>query len=196
MDGQENIILIEFCIKYNCTLTARLDYDDELWGKTFHNHTGYGLLGSLAMRKANVSVAAMYLWDTPYEFIQYSTVIQRATAIQILPRPLPLPYWETPILPFHTYIWSCVVSSFLFGAVTLFFVNVCQTRMNVDQHGDRYLSYSFFDSIYAVYKMSVFQVVKINIQFLSNITIFTAMVIYSMVIGHLYIGKLNNIPNS
>lgn len=189
LDGQENIIIVEFCLKYNCTITARLEYDEELWGETFHNQTGNGMLGALAMRDANVSVAAMYLWDAPYEFIQYSTVIQRAAATNIVPKPLPLPYWQTPLLPFPGYIWGYVISSFLIGSIMLFILNVSHTRINVDRHGHVSSSLELFDSIYMVLKMSTFQAVKLNVYFLSNITIFTVMLTYALVIGNLYSSK-------
>lgn len=190
MDGQEHIILVEFCLKYNCTLTARLEYDEVLWGETFHNHTGYGMLGALAMRDANVSVAALYLWDAPYEFIQYSAVIQKAIVTKIVPKPLRLAFIYTPILPFPGYIWGYVISSLIIGAVTLFIVNVSQSKMNVGRNG-LVCSYGLFDSIYAVFKMSTFQSIKINITFFSNFAIFAAILIYALVIGNLYSGKFH-----
>lgn len=177
-------------MKYNCTLTARLEYDEELWGETFHNRTGVGLLGALTVRDANISVAAMYLWEVPYEFAQYSVVIQKATATFVVPKPLPLPYWETPVLPFPGYIWGYIMGSFLIGAVTLFIVNISQTKINTSGHADGHITYGLFDSIYAVFKISIFQGVNINIYFFSNITIFTAILMYALVIGNLYSGKL------
>lgn len=189
LDGQEHIILLELCVKYNCTLTARLEYDEELWGETFDNHTGIGLLGALTMREANVTVAAMYLWEPPYKFAQYSSIIQRATATKIVPKPLPLPYWQTPFLPFPGYIWCYVMISFLIGALTLFIVNASQKRINNYVAG--HVAFGLSDSIYTVFKMSLFQGVKININFLSNITIFTAILTFALVIGNLYCGEFD-----
>lgn len=140
------------------------------------------------MREANVSVAAMYLWNAPYKFTQYSSVIQRAIATHIVPKPLPLPYWQTPFLPFTGYIWCYVISSFLICALTLFFVNVCQTIINDDVSG--YKAFGLFDSIYAVFKMCLFQCITININFLSNVTIFTTILGSAFIIGHLYTGEL------
>lgn len=188
LDGQEHIILTEFCLKYNCTLTARLEYDEELWGEMLPNQTGSGMLGALTMRHANVSVAAYYLWDTTYEFMQYSAVIQRAVVTHIVPKPLPLPYWQTPILPFPGYIWGYVISTFFVGAISLFIVNVSQGRIN-----GYMCSCEFFDSIYKVFQMSIFQgVSNIKITFLSNIVVFTTILIYAFIIGNLYSGKLYN----
>ncbi len=187
MDGQEHIILVEFCVKYNCTLTARLEYDDELWGEVFDNQTGVGMIGALAMRDANVSVAAMYLWESPYQFTQYSAIIQKATATKIVPKPLPLPYWETPILPFPGDIWTYVLSSFLIGALALFSVNVILKRINNDVVGHEALGLS--DSIYTVFKVSLFQGVRIDINYLSNIAIFTSILTFALIIGNLYCGE-------
>ncbi|XP_037041531.1 uncharacterized protein LOC119078161 [Bradysia coprophila] len=44
LDGQECLIILEFCRRYNCTLTARLDYDEATWGEVYDNQTGNGLL--------------------------------------------------------------------------------------------------------------------------------------------------------
>ncbi|KAJ6635959.1 Glutamate receptor, partial [Pseudolycoriella hygida] len=189
LDGQEHILLMEFCLKYNCTLTGRLEYDADLWGDSFPNHTGTGLTGALTTREANVSCAALYLWDNTYEFMQYTAILQRATITHIVPKPLPLPYWETPILPFPGYIWSYVIGSFLIGAVVLFIVNVTQTKIDTNLSS----TYGLFDSIYAVFMMSIFQGVSINIHFMSNIVIFTVILIYALVIGNLYAGGLASV---
>lgn len=177
-------MLVEFCLKYNCTLTGRLEYDEELWGDSFPNHTGTGLTGALTTRDANVSCAALYLWDNTYEFTQYSAILQRATITHIVPKPLPLPYWQTPILPFPGYIWGYVIGSFLIGAVVLFVVNFIQSKIEIGLG-----TYGLFDSIYAVFMMSIFQGVNINIKFISNVTIFTVILVYALVIGNLYAGK-------
>lgn len=50
LDGQEILILIEFCVKYNCSLIARIEYDEELWGDTYPNHTGSGIMGAITLR--------------------------------------------------------------------------------------------------------------------------------------------------
>lgn len=144
------------------------------------------------MRHANVSVAAMYLWESPYEFTQYtSSIIQRAAATYIVPKPFPLPYWQTPILPFSGSIWSYVLSSFLIGASVLFIVNDSHSRMGIQNRASRHPAFGLFDSIFTVLKMSLFQCVRMNIRFLSNIAIFTAILTFALVIGNLYCGKLH-----
>lgn len=153
----------------------------------YDNHTGDGLLGAITVRDVNISCAGMYLWDNTYYFSQYSAIIQRATITQIVPKPLPLPYWQTPILPFSGYIWGYVIGSFLIGAVALFIVNVTQTKLNNDNQ-EAHATNSLFDSIYAVFMMSIFQGVNIDIKFLSNIVIFTVLLVFALVIGNLYAG--------
>lgn len=142
------------------------------------------------MREANVSVAAMYLWDSTYKFTQYSTIIQRATATKLVPKPKPLPYWQTPILPFPGYIWCYVISSLSIGALTLFIVNVSLTRIENRVAGHGHGVYGLFDSIYAVFKISLFQGARININFLSNVAIFTVILTFALIIGNLYCGEL------
>lgn len=188
LEGHELMILVEFCLKYNCTLTARLEYEEELWGEIFDNQTGNGLIGAIATRDANIAVTALYTWDIWYGYTQYSSIIQRAVATNIVPKPLPLPYWQTPILPFPGYIWSYILGAFLFGASALFIVNVSQSR--IDNRVAGHVAFGLFDSIYAVFTMSIFQSVKIDINFLSNIIIFTAILIFALIIGNLYSGEL------
>lgn len=137
------------------------------------------------MRDANVSCAALYLWDNTYQFTQYTAIIQRATITQVLPKPKPLPYWETPILPFPGYIWGYIIAAFLIGAITLFVVNLVQLQMKTEKK----LDYGLFDSIYAVFMLSIFQGVNININFQTNIVLFTVLLMYALIIGNLYAGK-------
>lgn len=84
LDGLEHLILVELCLKYNCTLTARLDYDEELWGDIYDNKTGYGLLGAIAMYQANVTCSSLTLWHSTYKFTQYSAQLQRASVTNIV----------------------------------------------------------------------------------------------------------------
>lgn len=154
----------------------------------YDNHTGRGMIGAITIRDADVSCAALYLWDNTYYFSQYSAIIQRATITHIVPKPEPLPYWQTPILPFPVYIWGCVIGSFLIGAVVLFIVNIIQTKLNKEKQ-DAQATYGLFDSIYTVFSMSIFQGVNIDIKFLSNIAIFTVLLVFALVIGNLYAGK-------
>lgn len=178
---------MEFCARFNCTLAARLGYDADAWGDVFDNQTGNGLLGALVMREANISAAAMYLWPLPHKFTQYSPIIQKATATQIVPIPLPLPYWQTPILPFTGYIWSVVIGSFVIAAFSLFLVNAMLTR--IDNGADGQNALGLFDAMYTVFKISLFQYVSINTKFLSNIAVFAAIFAFGINIGYLYCGE-------
>lgn len=149
--------------------------------------TGKGLIGALTTREANISVAAMYLWESPYKFTQYSSIIQRASATKIVPKPLPLPYWMTPLLPFPIHIWNCAIGSLSISALTLFIVNV--TLIRADNRVAGHQALRLFDSFYVVFKMSVFQSVRINVSFLSNVAIFTAILTFALIIGNLYCGE-------
>lgn len=46
---------------YNCTLVIWPANDND-WGGTFTNGSGYGLLGAMATRKVEVGVAGLYHW--------------------------------------------------------------------------------------------------------------------------------------
>lgn len=186
----EILILVELCSKYNCTLTARLDFDEEQWGDVYENQTGSGLLGSLVYYDANVTCGAVCLWDNVFVFTQFSAEVQKTQVTHIVPKPQPLPYWQTPILPFPGYIWAYVIVTFLIVAVAMFIISLMQMKMtatNMNETGRRTLG--LFDSIFAVFSMSIFQGVDINIQYVSNVTIFTAILLFALVIGNLYCGK-------
>lgn len=55
------MVFLEFCAKYNCSLEVWPSNDDD-WGGTFENGSGYGLLGAISMRKVDVGIAALYFW--------------------------------------------------------------------------------------------------------------------------------------
>lgn len=193
LDGIELLILVEFCAKYNCTLTARLDYDEELWGEIYPNQTGTGLLGSLVAYDANVTCAAVSLWDNVFIVTQFSAPLQRAKVTHIVPKPQPLPYWQTPILPFTGLIWGYVIATFLFVAVALYITGFIQTKMNMKRDGTTTYSerrtYGPFETIFTVFSISIFQGVNINIHYVSNVAIFMAILLFALVIGNLYCGK-------
>lgn len=188
MEGQEATLLVEFCLKYNCRLTARLDYDEELWlGLNYPNETD-GLIGAIMKRDANVTCAALYLWDNVYEFAQYTAIIQKAIVTHIVPIPLLLPYWQTPILPFPGFVWGYVIGAFSTCALTLFVINATQNKINVRENQQ---ATGLFHSIYVVFMMSIYQNVIIRIKFFSGAVIFTVILLYSLVIGNLYLGKFS-----
>lgn len=181
----ELLILVELCAKYNCTLTARLDYDEELWGDIYPNRTGNGLLGSLAAYDANVTVGSVCLWDNVFVVTQFATPHQRAKVTHIVPIPQPLPYWQTLILPFTASIWGYVCATFLIVAVALFVISFVQSKINAEQK----TTYGLWDKIFTVFSISIFQGVAINIRYVSNVAIFVAVLLFALVIGNLYCGK-------
>lgn len=170
-----------------------MDYDEELWGDIYPNQTGTGLLGSLVMHDANVTCAAVSLWDNVFVVTQFSAQLQRAKVTHIVPKPLPLPYWQTPILPFTGTIWGYVCTTLLIVAVALFIVSFIQLKINWDLDGTRTYSeqraYGLFDTIFTIFSISIFQGVDINTRYVSNVAIFMAILLFALVIGNLYCGK-------
>lgn len=179
-------MLLEFCIKYNCRLTARLDYDEELWLGQFYPNQTDGIIGALQKRDANVTCAAVYLWDNVYPFTQFSSIIQRAVITHIVPKPLRLPYWQTPTLPFSGFIWTVVIGTFVTAALALFLVNVTQNRMNALR---KYEMRGLFDSICDVFMLSIFQAIVIRTRLFSDTVVYTVILFYALVIGNLYLSK-------
>lgn len=72
----------------------------------------------------------------------------------------------------------------------MFVVNAIQSKIKTNEKEEKpIVKYGLFDSIYAVFMMGIFQGVNIDIKFISNIVVFTVLLVYALVIGNLYIGR-------
>ncbi|XP_038116680.1 uncharacterized protein LOC119768933 [Culex quinquefasciatus] len=96
IDGQESLILVEFCRKHNCTVEVL--YDDDMWGEVFENQTGTGSLGAVAMHKADIALGAIYYCLDPYNFTTFTVSLSRSGLTVVVPKPGILAPWKTPFL--------------------------------------------------------------------------------------------------
>ncbi|XP_063702357.1 uncharacterized protein LOC134832303 [Culicoides brevitarsis] len=185
LQGFEALLMVEFCRIFNCVISARLEYDEDMWGWGFRNHTGYGIMGAILKYDADLTAAGCYLMHDRYELIQYSYAIQRSSVIHILPKPKPLPLWNIPLLPFSAVIWKNVAIVLTTVAIFIFILNRIQVR---------YLPKFSKNSTLIVVQMSLFQnVERLNYSTATNSIIYGTFLIYSIMIGNFYIGGLSSI---
>uniref|UniRef100_A0A336LSD3 CSON002663 protein n=1 Tax=Culicoides sonorensis TaxID=179676 RepID=A0A336LSD3_CULSO len=189
LSGIEGKIMTEFCSKFNCTISARLEYDEELWGWGFPNHTGTGILGAVLKYDADLTGAGCYLMGDRYNWIQYTPAIQLSSVINVLPKPGPLPYWYTPILPFTGIIWTCVILILIGSALIVYYMEKIQKKLILNGNMNQNLT----DLITNLLKLSLFQSTHINRSSITNSVFYGLFLMYSLIIGNFYLGGLSSI---
>lgn len=188
--GIEGTLMVEFCRKFNCVISARLEYDKELWGWGYANHTGTGVLGAILKYDADLTGAGCYIMGDRYDMIQYTRGIQRSSAVHILPTPQPLPFWYIPILPFPTMLWACFAGVLVVGSLLIYGFSRVQLRIFPHLTGR---SPSLIEFFLTVFKMNLFQNASINNTTLTNALFYGFFLIYSLIIGNFYISGLSSI---
>uniref|UniRef100_A0A336LV05 CSON002664 protein n=1 Tax=Culicoides sonorensis TaxID=179676 RepID=A0A336LV05_CULSO len=191
LEGQEGLIFIEFCKKYNCTISARIDFNESLWGEIYPNRTGRGVLGTIARNEVDVTGVAFYLYAFRYNMLHYSFIVQLSKVTHVLPKPKPLPFLLTPILPFPSVMWVCVVVAFVFSAIMLLIFNKVQTYLKLCDEMERKLT--FIETVITVLKISVYQNVKISSKATSSLIILGTLLASGLTIGSLYSGGLSSV---
>lgn len=183
--------MIEFCKRYNCNVIVRWRNDDELWGAIFVNQSGKGLLGDIAKNDSDVIGGAFYVYLNRYNLLQYSIDIQLCRVTHALPKPGPLPYWYTPILPFPSLTWICVASAFCLGVITLIFFNRAALHMKIRHLTSQKMSVTI--AILTVLKIFVYQNVKITTKSGSSLIMIGTLLAFALTIGSFYTGGLASI---
>lgn len=191
LGGLEGTILIEFCKKYKCEVVIRLEYDEELWGSIFPNHTGKGLLGAVAKYEADVTGAAFYIVGNRYNLIQYTIAVQLSGVTHVLPKPGPLPYWYTPVLPFPNLTWICVIIAFCLGSLSLIIFNRAELYMKISDLTSTKMSKTV--AILTVLKIFVYQNITIPTRASSSLFMFGTLLVFALTIGSFYSGGLSSI---
>ncbi|XP_037928518.1 uncharacterized protein LOC119662936, partial [Teleopsis dalmanni] len=106
LDGTEGRIVSAFCEVYNCTM--EIDDSEDDWGMLYPNMTGYGALGLISNKNAEISVGAMYSWYTAYRCADISMYLVRSGITCVVPAPVRLASWLLPIQPFQASLWLAV----------------------------------------------------------------------------------------
>ncbi|XP_046988136.1 glutamate receptor ionotropic, kainate glr-3-like [Schistocerca americana] len=120
-DGVETRIILELIKKVNATWSL-LEDTTYKWGTVWENGSGNGMLGAVAVDEADLAFAAVYPWYPEYLFLEYSRPYIRAGIACLAPRPLLLPGWQVPILPFSPPLWAAVGCSVVFATAALYAV--------------------------------------------------------------------------
>lgn len=129
----------------------------------------------------------MYLWWPTFEFAIYSSPIQGATVVLVVPKPLPLPHILTPLLPFPPIIWALVMTTVL-SAIVMF--HITKNRQSVLKNEKRM---TFFDSAFNVLMMSMFQAVEVKPRITSFTIVFVILAFLCLICDNMYTGGLASI---
>ncbi|RZB40319.1 uncharacterized protein BDFB_007673, partial [Asbolus verrucosus] len=93
--GSEMMTSVTFALKHNMTPVA-VDTGTDYWGDISPEFTGKGILGNLAEDKADVGfeyvvsglfLAALYMWENCYHYLDLSKFVLRAGATLLVPAP-------------------------------------------------------------------------------------------------------------
>ncbi|XP_073977494.1 uncharacterized protein isoform X3 [Rhodnius prolixus] len=129
LDGTEGRMLTTFCEIYNCSFEV---YDDgNFWGTlNSTNGTAEGVIGSVFTRKVEVGYVGIYQWPEVNFHIDYSASWLYSTLNLLVPKPVPISAWKTPILPFDWQIWLATFVSWIFGTIAFFTVSTWAIQMH------------------------------------------------------------------
>ncbi|CAO1317675.1 unnamed protein product [Diamesa serratosioi] len=163
IDGTEGWVFLEFCKKFNCSLMISLDEDGE-WGEIFDNRSGNGIIGAVAERRAEIGVGALYSWYHESLYLSLSKPITRTGITCITPKPRLLDSWRTPVLPFSTYLWLGVITTFVVSVFAMKLFNDYNARVHkvtMKVH-ETFRSESFAEVLHMVLGIYVLQAVKMH----------------------------------
>lgn len=110
-----NFVIYEFNQQFCSSVFIYLKFyiyfteEKDLWGVKYGNNSGTGIQGDMMSRRSDITCAAIYRWQDLYEFTLYSSNMQQARVMMVVPRPKILPYFETPLLPFPIEVWLAIL---------------------------------------------------------------------------------------
>ncbi|XP_052869319.1 uncharacterized protein LOC128274994 [Anopheles cruzii] len=197
VDGTEARLMIEFCAKFNCKLEVSVDDVGE-WGQTFPNRTGDGVLGAVVERRADIGVGALYSWFLEFEFLALSKPISRTGVTCVMPKPLQLSSWMTPILPFSPVLWSAVIATFLVATIFEILINAAAPRITMAKRSSQvgHGRVDVCESVMVVMSIFILQTVLLRInknRFVSQMILIGSLLMVGLMIGNAYSGGLSSV---
>lgn len=171
-------------------MSCRLDYGDALWGIIYPNHTGTGLLGDIVSEQVEIAAGSFYLVLRRFNYVQFTYVIQMSRVTHALPKPMPLPYWYTPILPFSTVSWICYVASLFIGAISLVLLD--RGRLKVFPES-KIKKKSGMNAFLSVLKISLNQNVTVLTSAGSSLIMYSFFMLFALTLGSFYVGGLSSL---
>ncbi|XP_055543538.1 uncharacterized protein LOC129729084 [Wyeomyia smithii] len=182
VDGTEPRLLLEFCRRFNCTIETYFD-EAASWGEVYENHTGTGVLGAVATRKADFGVSAIYHWPEPYKYATYTVPISRSGVTALVPKPLTLPPWRTPFLSFSKHLWVAVALTFVAGVLAVWMLAKGRRRtFNIPEQE----ATSFSDSVLTMIGFYMEQNAPLRNDSLSSAILFTSLLFTGFMVGNMY----------
>ncbi|XP_058061658.1 uncharacterized protein LOC131211974 [Anopheles bellator] len=197
IDGTEARLMIEFCVKFNCKLEVSVDDDGE-WGQTFPNRTGFGVLGAVVERRADIGVGALYSWFLEFEFLALSKPISRTGVTCVMPKPLQLSSWMTPILPFSPVLWGAVIATFFVATIFEILINAAAHRITIAKRSSQadHGRVDVCESVMVVMSIFILQTVLLRINknlFVSQMILVGSLLMVGLMIGNAYSGGLSSV---
>ncbi|XP_035776017.1 uncharacterized protein LOC118458019 [Anopheles albimanus] len=192
IDGTESQLFIEFCASRNCRLEMSLDDVGE-WGQIYDNRTGDGILGAVVERRSDIGVGALYSWHHEFGYLSLSKPISRTGVTCIVPKPLPLSSWMTPILPFSPFLWFAVIATFVIATFFDVLVSFGAQKINGKQstgHVD------VCESVMVIMAIFILQTVLLRINktpIVSQMLLIGSLLLVGLMIGNAYSGGLASV---
>ncbi|XP_058817470.1 uncharacterized protein LOC131680777 [Topomyia yanbarensis] len=185
-DGTEATLILEFCIRHNCTIEASFD-EVNVWGEVFDNHTGTGLLGAVIERRADIAVAAIYYWRQPYKFGTYTQPVSRSGITVLVPKPRMLPPWRTPFLSFTGYLWLAVFVAFCVGAIAVWLIEIGRYKLLQPPNE---MPITISDAMLTMIGFYMEQSARMRTDMVSCVFLFTSLLFAGFMVGNSYGGGL------
>ncbi|XP_048485863.1 uncharacterized protein LOC119691976 [Plutella xylostella] len=117
-DGLDMRVVDELCSWINCTIEV-VDVGAGQWGTVYPNATGTGVLGAVAMGKADFGITSLGYWDKPYPMMDFSAYTFLISVTNLVPKPRLLSRWELPIIAFSFPMWMVTIFSMVYSWLAL-----------------------------------------------------------------------------
>uniref|UniRef100_A0A336MNM8 CSON003529 protein n=1 Tax=Culicoides sonorensis TaxID=179676 RepID=A0A336MNM8_CULSO len=187
LDGVELYLCLEFCKKYNCTITLHTE-EEELWGDITKNGSSTGLMHAIVTGQSDVTIAAFYHWGNLFPFMQFSDSIQKVRVMHLVPKPKPLPYFLTPLMPFNYTVWISMIVVYF---VSILLIQLTSTIM---AYTGKKSTHEFGSVVMTILKLSLFEGTSvIKTTSLAEFIIFGFLFYFAMIVGNLYGGALASV---
>ncbi|KAK4885516.1 hypothetical protein RN001_001787 [Aquatica leii] len=192
--GSENAIAYEFAKNLNMSIVYVLDNKE--WGVIYDNWTGDGILGNVALDKADIGYGALYTWAHEYGFLDLSKPVVRTGITCLVPAPKLAAGWLTPILPFSLQMWLYFALSFVLISIATIGITAVISMQKLKTYKKIIISYRiiFNQSLIRITKIFLMQsvsptgkIVDISLKYMFS------LFLYSLVISASYTGVINNV---
>ncbi|XP_021712743.1 uncharacterized protein LOC5563604 [Aedes aegypti] len=183
VDGLDGYLLTQFCLRYNCTWELHVDQKNQ-YGNVFDNGTGNGMFGALLDRKVDFAMGAVGGYYGTFKYFSLSDVIQWIGVTCLVPKPGLVPNWQLIYIIFSTSVWITLGAIFITVSICLhIFKSTTIPRTNQ----------GFSWILLKVLRTFVLTSADIPTNTAAEVTTVTALLMFTIIIGNVYIGKIHSI---